>query len=249
MMEKFSESEMKYLAGLMDADGSLSMKILNGRVYLEVSLAASESIDHNGYIDKLSNKLGFLSIREYPDKPNWSPSHQWRVCSRRDLNILLPRLINHMVIKGRHWKRMFDLYTEMKGVDVSGIQDELKEFSTESRGDAGPIKPKVHPTWAWVAGYIDGDGCYIQKNYKGKNTTRIDAVSHLNDRVGIDLLVKAFGGTLFVEGNCLRWRRSAGKRSSDFAVPFLKKVHKHSRLKKHKIEQMLNFHKSAATTK
>lgn len=246
-MKYFSETEIKYLAGLLDADGCLSFHFTDDKLYLEMSLAASESVDHFGYIDSLSEKIGSLSIRQYPDKPTWSPSHQWRVSSRRDLNLILPRVINHMVIKGAHWKRLFDKYTELKGQPI--LKKELEEFSVESRKRVGPVKPKNHPTWAWVAGYLDGDGCYIHKNYKGKNTTRIDAVSHVDDRTGIDLLVKAFGGTLFKEGNYLRWRRSAGKRSSDFAIPFLKKVHKHSRLKKHKIEQMLSFHKSAATTK
>lgn len=246
-MEYFSESEIKYLAGLLDADGCLSFSFVDKKLYMEMSLAASESVDHAGYIDTLADRIGNLSIRSYPDKPNWADSHQWRVTSRRDLNLILPRVIKHMVIKGAHWKRMFDKYTELKGLEVP--VDELKEFSKASRRDAGPVKPKTHPTWAWVAGYLDGDGCYIQKNYKGKNTVRIDAVSSIEDRVGIDLLKKAFGGTTFDEGNCLRWRRSAGIRSTSFAVPFLKKVHKHSRLKKYKIEKMLEFHKSAATTK
>lgn len=246
-MKHFSESEVKYLAGLLDADGCLSFHFNKGKLYLEMSLSASESIDHTGYIDTLADRIGNLSIREYPDKPTWSPSHQWRVTSRRDLNLIIPRVIGHMVIKGAHWRRLFDKYTELKGLDIS--EDELKKFSIESRKETGPIKPKIRPTWAWVAGYLDGDGCYIQKKYNMKHTTRIDAVSHIDDRVGIDLLVTAFGGTLFTEGNYLRWRRAAGKRSTSFAVPFLKKVHKHSRLKKYKIEQMLSFHNSAATTK
>lgn len=246
-MEQFSESEIKYLAGLLDADGCLSFHFNNSKLYLEMSLAASESIDKHGYIDTLAGRLGNLAIRQYPNNPNWSPSHQWRVTSRRDLNLILPRVMKHMVIKGSHWNRMFEKYNSLKGLSVS--EDELKEFSKTSRKDVGPIKPKTHPTWAWVAGYLDGDGCYLQKKCKKSNVLRIDAVSHIDDRIGIDLLVKAFGGSLYYEGNYVRWRRSAGPRSSSFVVPFLKKVHKHSRLKRHKIERMLAFHNSAATTK
>jgi hypothetical protein len=246
-MKHFSESEVKYLAGLLDADGCLSFNFVDGKLYMEMSLSASESIDHNGYIDTLAERIGNLAICKYPDKPNWSNSHQWIVTSRRDLNLIIPRVVGHMVIKGAHWKRMFDKYTELKGMNVS--KEELQEFSSSSRKETGSIKPKIHPTWAWVSGYLDGNGCYIQKKHNGKNTIRIDAVSNIDDRVGIDLLVKAFGGTLFLEDDYLRWRRAAGKRSTSFAIPFLKKVHKHSRLKKHKIEGMLQFHKSAATTK
>lgn len=98
-MKIFNESEIKYLAGLLDADGSLSFCFVDGKLYMEMALAASESVDRHGYIDSLADRIGWLSVREYEGK-NWSPSHQWRVTSRRDLNILLPRITKHMVVKG-----------------------------------------------------------------------------------------------------------------------------------------------------
>lgn len=52
-MEKFNESEIKYLAGLLDADGVLSFQFVDKACYLNLQLAASESIDKHGYIDSL----------------------------------------------------------------------------------------------------------------------------------------------------------------------------------------------------
>lgn len=242
-MKLFNESEIKYLAGLLDADGCLSFQFVDGKLYMEMSLAASESIDRHGYIDSLGERLGSVNIRHYPGT-NWSPSHQWRLFGRKHLNLFLPRVVKHMVIKGAHWKRMYDKWVELKGVSLTESQiEELKEWSQESRKQSGPIKPKNHPTWAWVAGYLDGDGYYsLTQRKKTLSASKIGCCCHMDDRVAIDLLVKAFGGSVRQEGTTLRWYRSMGKQSKSFAVPFLKKVHTHSRLKKWKIEQMLAYH-------
>lgn len=242
-MKIFNESEIKYLAGLLDADGSLSFCFVDGKLYMEMSLAASKSVDRHGYIDSLADRIGWLSVREYEGK-NWSPSHQWRVTSRRDLNILLPRITKHMVVKGGHWDRMFKKWIELRGVPLTAEEiEDLKSWSEESRKQSGPIKPKSHPTWAWTAGFLDGDGYYsMRKGVKGQTPSRVGACCHIEDRHSLDLLFKAFGGQLREEGNTLRWTRALGKQSKSFAQPFLQKVHRHSRLKKWKIEQMLAFH-------
>lgn len=249
-MKVFNESEIKYLAGLLDADGCLSFHFVDGKLYMEMSLAASRSVDKHGYIDSLADRLGRLSVREYEGK-NWSPSHQWRVTSRRDLNIILPRLTKHMVVKGGHWDRMFKRWVELRGVSLTDTEIEgLKSWSEESRRNAGPLKPKNHPTWAWTAGFLDGDGYYsMRRGVKGVTPYRVGACCHIDDRVGLDLLFKAFGGQLREEGDTLRWTRALGKQSKSFAQPFLQKVHRHSKLKKWKIEQMLAFYnKPTATT-
>lgn len=145
-----------------------------------------------------------------------------------------------MVIKAKHWKELYIKYTELKGIDVSQQEDSLKEFSKISRNNTGPLKPKNHPTWAWVAGYLDGDGCYTFK----KNQIHVGAIAHIKDVCALELLYKAFGGSLYKEmpDNTRLWRHGLGKSQSSFAKMFLTNVVKHSRLKKHKIEQMLNFH-------
>lgn len=133
---------------------------------------------------------------------------------------------------------MFDLYTDMKGIDVNGQEQQIKDRL--DLVEYGPVKSKNHPTWAWVAGYLDGDGCYTLSN----RAVHIGCITHKDQLDGVKLLHKAFGGSLYDprEDNSVLWRRGAGKANSDFAVPFLKRMSRHSRLKKWKIEQMLNFH-------
>lgn len=243
-MEKFKENEIKYLAGLLDADGSLSFKFSKSSsgktfLYLILGISASKKIDRNGYLYSLGERMGSISEIKY-ENVNHNDAVYWKVQGRSDLDQILPRLLKHMVIKAKHWKRLYDKYTEYKGIDILDKIEELKEFSETSRKDTGPLKHKVHPTWAWVAGYLDGDGCYTFKN----NAIHVGAIAHIDDVCSLQLLQKAFGGSLYEprEDNTQLWRHGLGRNNSSFAKMFLTGVVKHSRLKKHKIEQILNFH-------
>lgn len=243
-MKYFSESEIKYLAGLLDADGSLSFKFCKtgtGKtyLYLVMALTASKKIDRQGYLYSLGERLGNCCEIKYKEE-NHNDAIKWNVQSRRDINLLIPRLTKHMVIKARHWQNLFDIYMDKKGVDVTEQVDDLKIISSLSRKNTGPLKPKKHPTWAWVAGIMDGDGCYTLS----KRAIHIGVISHTQDVVALQLLQHAFRGSLYDPraDNTQLWRRGMGKQNSDFAKHFLNKVHRHSRLKKWKIEQMINFH-------
>ncbi len=242
-MERFKENEIKYLAGLLDADGSLSFKFCKSGdktyVYLILALTASESIDKRGYIKSLGERVGSVCKIEY-EKETYSSAWKWHVQKRTDLDQLLPRLLKHMVIKAKHWQSLYNKFTELKGLDVTNRVEELKEFSTRSRKDTGPLKPKKHPTWAWVAGYLDGDGCYTMS----RKAMHIGVIAHVDDVCALELLFKAFGGSIYdpQPDNTRLWRHGAGISQSSFAKMFLNGVVKHSRLKKHKIEQMLSFH-------
>ena len=244
-MKSFSESEIKYLAGLLDADGSLSFKFCTTNtgktyVYLILSLTASISIDRDGYIPSLAARAGKLIKIEY-EKESYSDANKWSVQSRGELNQLLPRILKHMVIKGKHWEWLYKVFCQTKGQDVTNLIDVLKEDCIKSRQNTGPIKPKKHPTWAWVAGYLDGDGCYTLSK---KSQLHIGAIASISDICGLELLCKAFGGSIYQprEDNTQLWRRGLGKSHRQFAIMFLKKMHRHSRLKRWKIEQMLAFH-------
>lgn len=245
-MTNMIESEVKYLAGLLDADGSLSFKFCkssSGKTfcYLILSLTGVKYIDKKDYILSLSD-YGGSSIEYVNDSSNMA--NKWHVQDRTTLNKILPRITKHMVIKGKHWDRLFSAYTELKGKDISDKTELLKAFSSESRKDTGPLKAKKHPTWAWIAGYLDGDGCYTFSQKQRRNTLHVGAISHYNDVQGLELLQKAFGGTIYPQqpDNTVLWRKGLGKSHKSFAKMFLNKVLRHSKLKKHKIERMLAFH-------
>lgn len=242
------ETEVKYLAGLIDADGWIGFEFQNNKVYLKLNITAADSIDKNHYVRSLPETIGFGSSCVKTKRGDWATISVWVVSKARDLEMLVPRLIKHLVIKGKHLDRMFNKWQEYRGKKLTDLEvEQLKIYSKASRADAGPVKAKKHPTWAWVAGYLDGDGSYIFSHPPSHKNPRllVQATAHENDAVGLELLFKAFGGRIETRGvnapHIQDWRHSLGKRDHSFAVKFLSKVVQHSRLKKHKIETMLHY--------
>lgn len=252
-----NETLVKYLAGLLDADGSLSFTfkqdtLRSDRYYLglTVSLASSDAVDRLGFVDDLPFLTGMGVINRYGKNQQFKA---WKISKRSDLEMLLPRVIKHMIIKAQHWNWLLHVWREQRTHNKTCSlveRDELTQQSKESRRSrVGPLHAKNHPTWAWVSGYLDGDGWYSYRSYSVKGsqqwTIMCGAVAHVNDRVALDLLQRAFGGAIAPQGqseNVLIWRRSLGYQNRSFALRFLPKLAKHSRLKREKIDAIIHHH-------
>lgn len=249
------ETLVKYLAGLMDADGSLSFTFKKYDkaedahfLGLTLSLASSNAIDVRGFIDQLPGETGMGGVYRYGENLQFKA---WKITKRADLEMLLPRLIKHMVIKGKHWQWLLATWREQRGAWVPlKLRDELTTASKKSRiENAGPVKPKNHPTWAWLAGYLDGDGWYKYKYQKPPQSywqIHVGAVAHGNDIGVLQFLQKSFGGIIADHGqspNVWVWKRNLGVKDASFALRFLPNLAKHSRLKRHKIDQMISHHR------
>lgn len=159
-----------------------------------------------------------------------------------------------MVIKGSHFQRMHEKFSEFKGKLLSVEDVEyLKQFAKDSRADAGSIKSKNHPSWLWFAGYLDGDGSFgiRQRSDRPSPEIWVSISCHINDRVGIDLISKAFGGGIYTHAkntpHILDWKRNLAVSQKSFAVPFLKRLANLCVIKRHKIEQILNFYSQRLT--
>src|SRR5262249_41795673 len=178
---EMQESLFKYLAGLCDADGSLSFnfkrdKNRDGRYFFGLSfhLCAADAVDKEGFVASLPERIGLGSIARYGARQQFV---NWNVSKRSDIEMLLPRLIKHMVVKAQHWQWMLNYWRAHRGQPYNGrtVSEEERVALTatckESRKTrVGPLKPKNHPTWAWLAGYLDGDGCYTyRKNFAKSN--------------------------------------------------------------------------------
>lgn len=253
-----NESLIKYLSGLLDADGSLSFAFKrdltrNDRFFvgLTLHLASSDAVDKHGFIETLPSLCGMGTITRCGNKNQFV---SWRISRRADLEMILPRLIKHMVIKAKHWQWLLDIWRERrencKTVSLKD-RDVLSEASKESRRlNHGPLKPKNHPTWAWLAGYLDGDGTYHYRNYivngYSQWTMNVSAVAHTNDICVLEFLLKSFGGRIQEQGqseNVKIWIRSVGYQNRSFALRFLPNLAKHSRLKRNKIDAMIHHHR------
>ena len=251
-----NESLVKYLAGLLDADGSLSINYRRVKenagwyVGLQLRLSAADTIDRQGFVRSLPELTDFGSVHSDGAKGQYGV---WTVAAKRDLEMLLPRVIKHMVIKAQHWQWLLDLWRDRRGngAITDADRDVLTQASKESRKlRVGPIRPKNRPTWAWVAGYLDGDGCYSYRSHVHKGyrqwAINVSAVAHITDIAGLELLKKTFGGRIQEHGqspNVVVWIRSLGYQNRSFALRFLPKVARHARFKRHKIDRMIHHHR------
>lgn len=248
------ESFVKYLAGLLDADGCLSFhfkKSSSGSffLHLKLSLTASSAVDRDFKMLHTVHRttgVGNISTSTRPTGVESHVSNKWEVGARRDIEIILPRIIKHSVIKARHFQRLLDKYRELKGkpLDIHQVNS-LRDYSKQSRKDAGPIKPKKHPTWAWVAGYVDGDGCLTNAYYPAKcwHKMGMHVVAHVDDVCGLELLHKAFKGNIYKKQGHLRvWKRNLGFQDASFVKRFLPKLIPYSLIKRYQMEQILTEH-------
>lgn len=253
-----NESLVKYLAGLLDADGSLSFTFKDdeyrqGRHYVGLSLRLGSSIavDRKNFIETLPTLTGMGIAARYGSTGQFK---SWTVRKRADLEKILPRLIKHMVIKARHWQWMLEQWRNLRA-NATTVSDEdaeaLRAASKESRQSrVGPIRPKSHPTWAWLAGYLDGDGWYsYRRGRQGGGHERwameVGAVAHVNDGHVLEFLHRSFGGAVREHGqsHVKKWVRSLGYQNRSFVERFLPHLAKHSRLKREKIEAVIHHHR------
>lgn len=250
-----NENLVKYLAGLLDADGSLSFSFKKYErgddtyfLSLHLKLSSSDAVDERGFVETLPRLTGMGGVCWYGKDKQFKT---WTVTKRSELERLLPRLTKHMVVKGKHWQTLFGIWREQRGAWLtSEDRERMAAASKRSRiENAGPVKPKNHPTWAWLAGYLDGDGWYRHKYQSPPQNywqIHVGAVAHDNDIGVLEFIQKAFGGHIGPHRqspNVSVWKRNLGSRDASFALRFLPKIARHTRLKRHKIDQIIHHHR------
>lgn len=238
-----TETDIKYLAGLLDADGSFFLTQTSSYLNLVIGLDLSTGIDREfKYSNWLSQELDVkYYITERDTNAEGVSSIKFIVSKRTTLEKLIPRILKYLVIKGKHLDRLWRHYKNNCSRKLSPEEIEYaKALNKSSRLDVGPLRTKSWLPKAYVAGFIDGDGCYIMKTSSG--TYNVNTVSHENDRIVADLLFKQYGGHIYKQEDWIRWRRPLGRTNRVFAIKFLRDMHRHSRLKTYKIEQFLAYH-------
>lgn len=249
-MSKYNETLNKYLAGFIDADGTIAFnfnKTVDGhyRIGLQFNIC---QIDQRGRGFKLLQDLhdfyGVGNIHDIPDKKQ----KVWRVANKDELEKFLPHVIKHLVIKGKHFQRMLDKRRELAGVNLTKEQvDYLRAFSKESRLDTGSTRHKKNASPAWLAGYIDGDGylrCSDREHWLKIHVQKSDVVA-------VELIQNTYGGKIYktTKENIKEFRLNFGASFYGTATKVLKAVIPHLRLKRHDAEMILHWHKQRLSEK
>jgi hypothetical protein len=104
---------------------------------------------------------------------------------------LLNRMEKYLVIKRHYARVVLELLGKPHKVELA--QAYLK---AQRRVRSDPL-PNF-PSRKWAAGYFDGDGCFSTRIGKSRTSATVVAeiVASEYDREGLDLLHKAFGGTI-----------------------------------------------------
>lgn len=257
-MPRIKETTYKYLAGLSDADSSLSFRFNRnadgsfsaGLVY---ALTQAESNDPAfRHMTSLHEEVGLGNLfrqdhKTNPQAVNWKSILYWQIGGRGELERFLPHIIKHMCVKGGHYQRLLEVRRKLAGNRLTEEQvNNLRRWAKQSRLETGPVKPKNYPSAAWLAGYVDGDGCL---HFRPKKESRyVDMHLSINiwhpDMYGVNLIQRAYGGKLYRQTDTTKtYYLNLGVSVAATARKFLHRILPHLRFKKHKAELILAQHR------
>lgn len=233
---KHSEVINKILAGYIDADGHIRIKD-NGRFY-QLSVSLSQSAVNDPDFDIMRSFKRFYNIGSilfrFSQNPQESSRCDWNLGTKDSVK-LFGLIGKHLIVKGKEFENIVNLYKEYSSVEVSEETTEfLRKKVCEFRNTCGPIKKKKHPSWAWLSGYIAGDGhlcCRLgrkRKKFDKKVNKHYNMVYNElyvvitgNKREVFDFLKEHFKGSVYDKGSYFQWKRSLGKGHKDFSENFL----------------------------
>lgn len=249
-MSKYNETLNKYLAGFIDADGTLAFhfnKTVDGYFRIGLQFGITQ-IDNRGrgfkLLEFLKESYGVGSLSDVPSKKQ----KYWKVANKDELEKFLPHVIKHMVIKGKHFQRMLEKRRDLAGVNLSQEQvDALRQFAKASRKDTGATRYKKNASPAWLAGYIDGDG-YLRHSDK-EHWLKIHVQT--SDVVAVELIQNTYGGKIYptTKENIKEFRLNFGASFYGTANKVLKAIIPHLRIKRHDAEMILHWHKQRLSEK
>lgn len=240
---KHSEQLNKYVAGLFDSDGCVSLEFNSNGVGVSIrsSITAAASVDQDFEMLRSLNRFYNIGKLKYSIGKSGTSRCDWYM-STKDSSKFFNLIGKHMRIKGTHFRNCIDLQDKYRGsVLTDDLKDHLRNVREESRRTSTWLKRPKHLSYAWVAGYFDGDGSYgFRKKY---NTLDIRVPSQ--DLHILYKLKEDFGGTIHTpkEGNYKMWTRGLGKGNISFSLPFLKKMRMYSCIERkyNKIQEMITY--------
>lgn len=239
---KHSEQLNKYLAGLFDADGCISIEWHDHKyLSLRFTLTAAASVDNDFETLRSLQSFYNMGTLRYSIGESGTSRCDWRLSSK-EAKMMFNLIGKHLRIKGTHFETMINLQESYKGQVITEEQwEQIKEVRRVSRANSTWLKYPKHLSYAWVSGYFDGDGSYgFRKKY---NTLDIRVPS--SDLHILYKLQEDFGGSILTghSENYKVWSKGLGKGHIKFSLPFLKKMRQYSciRQKYEKIQEMITY--------
>ena len=193
-MAKLSD---KYIAGFLDSDGSIQVS------YRYPTRDKSDSTMMRAYIglefSQLTNRDEVLYLIQEAVGGNLYFDEKKKATNLKIFGkkaaMCLSRIRKYLVIK-RHYA---SIAVEIAGTIVN--RREATAFLKKERKRKSLPLPN-YPSRKWMAGYIDGDGCLgvrVTKSCKSAQPV-LEITSSDYDSEGVELIQKAFGGSIAIGG-------------------------------------------------
>ena len=190
---------LKYWAGLFDADGSFDS-------WPAVREDGSYYVNINATLYQKDLRPLLLLAKVYDLKVTPSKGCSYVRLHGSKAYAFMQEIKNHLVIK----RAVVEYLLEQRGRTLESKEDleNFRQIVKDKRKEASPAKP--FPSRKWMAGYIDGDGCLHSTFRKadGNLEFKLAVVSHKTQRAGLDLMHKQFGGYITEQCDVLKWNLS-----------------------------------------
>jgi hypothetical protein len=194
----------KYIAGFLDADGCISISWKKGIYKPLLDMKFSQKTSKDKVIKLISESVdGGIIVKQEINGESYSTF----ALRGKFAEMLLNRIKKHLVIKKRYAQVCLDIIETRS--PYPDWKEKAKWLKEQRKIMSLPLAN--YPSRKWMAGYLDGDGCFHARTPGGKcKSTRIDlSVGTINyDREGIDLMHKVFGGCVTshgTNGTGIRW--------------------------------------------
>lgn len=234
---KHSEQLNKYLAGMIDTDGCISLFFYKtrttGKQKVSVVLSLSQSAKNDPDFEVMRSLQSFYGLGslyyQVPEEENETSTCMWTLRDK-DAKILYNRLSKHLRLKGTHYSNMVWVSESHQDIDdiPEGAVAELKEYRECSLKNTTYLKMPKHLSWAYVAGVVAGDGCIRLSYREGRNypSMRLKVTQSSGDKL-LKLFKRDFKGSIYPIRTWFDWERNLGISDASFAVPFLKNIRKY----------------------
>lgn len=184
----------KYIAGFLDADGSIGIGFNRETRRPQLSVSFSQNVSQDEVVHRIHEELRCGSICERTS--NAETRYSTLTLTGSDARMLLNRIGHYLVVK-RHFAAVA-VDVSQRSIDPGEIETVKAYLKVHRFMPSLPVPP--HPSRSWMAGYLDGDGCF--------SITKVSKFGEVKDLVlhvaadkrkveGLELIQKNFGGRIY----------------------------------------------------
>jgi len=217
----------KYIAGLLDADGSIRLHF-NKRNDGTFRATASVKLIINADIKYLAEEFR-LNWRIYPRK-DYKDGQEAYLFGKRAVSFL-EKIRKHLRIK----QYLTDWVISNHGTVIENPKPLKKELQTVRRESASKDYGR-HPSRAWLAGYFDGDGCI--SFHSRNNECWFQIAAWTPDKPILDIISRDFGGKVYdANGDSVCYKLYLSKKGH----PVVEFIKKHVVIRRHQLDKYLHM--------